>query len=157
MSKVKMIPVKELIQILWDFKAQSGAAIMAGLTQSTEPRMNKTGNPFYGKVKKISTLTVLLNTDYAKSVVKQLEREGKEATEYQKGKNTMPLTFGENNRFIGVYEKPEGFEYVLQYRPFDNSHPESTYLFEGKTIEKAEIEPWLCKTYGAKNQRNFYP
>jgi len=152
MSKVKMIPVKELIEILWDFKAQPGAAIIAGLTQSTEPKMHKTGNPYYGKIKKISTLTVLLNTDYEKAVVKQLEREGKEAEEYKKGKNTMPLIFGENNRFIGVYEKETGFEYVLQYRPFDNSKPVTSYLFDGKTIDKKEIEQWLPKTYEASNQ-----
>jgi len=147
-----MIPVKEMIEILWNFKTQPGAAIMAGLTQLTEPKMNKTGNPYFGKVTKLSTLTILLNTDYETGVVKQLAREGKEATEYKKGKNTMPLIFGENNRFIGVYEKATGFEYVLQYRPFDNSNPVTSYLFEGKEIDKIILEPWLPKTYAATNQ-----
>jgi hypothetical protein len=152
MSKVKMIPVSQLVEILWNFKVQPGAAIMAGVTQMTEPKMNKKGNPYYGKIVKVSTLTVLLNTDYEKGVLNQLEREGKEATEYQKGKNTMPLIFGDNNRFIGVYENENGAEYVLQYRPFDNSHPVTTYLFEGQEIDKKEIEPWLPKSTGAQNQ-----
>jgi hypothetical protein len=151
MSKVKMITVKELVAILWDFKTQPGAAIMAGITQLTDPRMRKTNNPYLGAMK-LSTLTILLNTDYETGVVKQLAREGKEATEYQKGKNTMPLIFGENNRFIGVYEKESGFEYVLQYRPFDNSKPVTSYLFEGKPIEKSLLEPFLPKTYQAENQ-----
>lgn len=152
MSKVKTISISKLAEILLAFKAQPGAAIMAGVTQKTEPKMNKTGNPYYGRITKVTTLTVLLNTDYEKAVVKQLEREGKEATEYKKGKNTMPLIFGENNRFIGVYEKPEGNEFVLQYRPFDNSKPETTYLCDGVEIDKKEIEQWLPKTYAAENQ-----
>src|SRR6185369_2312798 len=99
--------------------------------QYTSAKLKKTGNP-YPDTMKLSRLSILLNTEYETGVVNQLAREGKSADEYEKGKNTMPMVFGENNHFIGMYKG----EYVLQYRPFDNSHPKTIYFCNGVEIAK---------------------
>lgn len=45
----------------------------------TEPKMNKTGNELFGRVKKVSGWGFDTNADYSRKVNLQLEREGKEA------------------------------------------------------------------------------
>jgi len=77
-----------------------------------------------------------------------LVREGKDVAEYQKGENTMPLIFSENNQFIGIFKG----EFVLQYRPNDNVKPRTKYVDNGKIIDKAKIEEFLPKVSEAENQ-----
>ena len=144
---MKKVTVKELAQILLEMKTQKGAAIIANVLQYTSAKLKKTGNP-YPETMKLSNLSILLNTEYETGVVNQLKREDKDESEYKKGKNTMPLVYGENNRFIGMFNG----EFVLQYRPFDNSRPRTKYVFNGKVIDKSKIEQYLPATYSAKNQ-----
>lgn len=141
------VTVKQLAQILLEKKTQKGAAIIANILQYTSAKLKKTGNP-YPDTMKLSQLSILLNTEYETGVVNQLAREGKDASEYEKGKNTMPMVFGENNRFIGMYKG----EYVLQYRPFDKSYPKTTYFHDGKEIAKELIAQFLPASGSAKNQ-----
>jgi hypothetical protein len=147
MSKAIKVTVSQLAEILYAKKFQKGAAVFAYWAIFTEPRMNKTGNPYLG-AKKLSEFSILLNTDYEKGVTNQLAREGKEATDYKKGRNTMPLTFGENNTFIGDFEGNP----VVQYRPYDNSHPKVKYFFEGQEIDKSKLEPFMPPKSPARNQ-----
>ena len=144
---MKKVTQKELAEILLAKKAQKGAAIFASILQYTSARLKKTGNP-YADTMKLTQLSIILNSEYETGVVKQLAKEDKEASEYKKGENTMPLTFGENNRFIGTFKD----NYVLQYRPFDNSHPKTKYVLNGKIIGKDKIQDFLPTTYKATNQ-----
>jgi hypothetical protein len=144
---MKKVTVKELAQILLEKKTQKGAAIFAHIVQYTDPKLKKTNNPYIGTMKE-SELSILLNTEYETGVLNQLKREEKEPTEYVKGKNTMPLVFGENNRFIGFFNG----EPVLQYRPFDNSKPKVKYFFNGNEINKLTIAPFLPASSHATNQ-----
>jgi hypothetical protein len=144
---MKKVTTSELAEILMEKSFVKGAAVFANVLQSTDPKLKKTGNPFTN-VRKISQLTILLNTEYEKGVLNQLAREEKDATEYEKGRNTMPLQFGENNRFIGYFNgKP-----VLQYRPFDNSHPKTIYTHNGVEIDKEKIAAFLPAKSAAQNQ-----
>lgn len=62
----------ELVRMLSDNK---GANIVTVVTK-TEPKMRKTGNPFVGKVFKVSRVNGMIGWNYANSVNNQREREG---------------------------------------------------------------------------------
>ena len=151
---MKRVTEKELAQILFDAKIVKGMPMFASILQSTEPkclvksRTNKEiKNPF-ASILKVSKLSILLNSDYETAVVNQLEREGKEETEYKKGANTMPLTFGENNQFIGLFNG----NFVLQYRPNDNVRPRTKFLANGIITDKSKLVDFLPAENHAENQ-----
>ena len=144
---MKKLTEKELAQILFNVETKKGVPMMASILQFTSAKLKKTKNP-YPDCMKLSKVGVLLNSDYERAVTRQLEKEGKEATEYTKGENTMPLTFGENNQFIGLFKG----EFVLQYRPNDNVKPRTKYVNDGKIIDKAKIEEFLPKVSENKSQ-----
>lgn len=152
-NKMKNVTEKELAQILFATQTKKGMPLFASVLQVTEPkctvkhRETKEKNPF-AKIQKVSKVGIILNSDYEKAVTNQLAREDKEATEYKKGENTMPLVFGENNIFIGLYNG----EFVLQYRPNDNVMPRSKYLADGKLTAKKELEGYLPTQSKATNQ-----
>lgn len=137
---MKKVTLKELAQKLLETKTIKGSPLMASVLQFTSAKLKKTKNP-YPECMKLSKVGILLNSDYERAVTRQLEKEGKEATEYQKGENTMPLVFGENNQFIGMFKG----EFVLQYRPNDNVKPRTKYVNDGKIIDKAKIQEFLPK------------
>ncbi len=150
---MKKVTEKELAQILLESKIVKGMPLFASVLQVTEPKVTKkhretkVANP-YATIQKVSKVSILLNSDYEKAVTNQLDREGKEATDYKKGENTMPLVFGENNQFIGMYKG----EFVLQYRPNDNVTPKSKYLADGKLTPKSALEGYLPTQSHATNQ-----
>lgn len=150
---MKFVTINQLADVLFAKSFQKGAAVIASVIQYTDAKAKKTNNPF-GVIMKLTTLTVLLNTDYEKGVLNQLKREDKDESEYEKGVNTMPLTFGTNNRFIGLYDRnKDGIMHpVLQYRPFDNSHPKSEYFANNLPIEKEKIAYLLPSKSKAVNQ-----
>lgn len=151
---MKHVTLKELAQILFDTKIVKGMPMFATLLQATKPklavksRINKDIKNTFGEVTKLSKVGVLLNSDYVKAVTNQLAKENKEATEYKKGVNTMPLTFGENNQFIGLFEG----EFVLVYRPNDNVKPRTKFVAHSKIIDKAKLVDFLPLEKHAENQ-----
>jgi hypothetical protein len=151
---MKHVTVNQLADILLSFETVKGMSIFAGVTQLTDiSNMRKTNNPYVG-AKKLSVMQVMLNTDYEKGVVNQLAREGKEASEYKKGANTMPLIFGENNQFIGMFEsaKTGKYEFVLQYRPKTDATPKVSYLLNGQELDYKLISPFIPERKKAENQ-----
>lgn len=148
MQNIKKITTAQLTQLLLDRHTPAKIAVFASIKIDTDARLKKTGNP-YPNVRKQSEMTVMLNTEYVSGVHNQLKREDKPLESYRAGDNTMPLTFGENNHIVGFFEgKP-----VLQFRPFDNSHPVVTYVTgEGFPVAKADIEPFLPSKSKAVNQ-----
>lgn len=151
---MKYVTVKELAQILFDFKVIKGMPLFASVLQFTtanlvkKSRTNKDEKNPYPDTMKLSKVSILLNSDYVTAVENQLEKENKDESEYKKGKNTMPITFGQNNQFIGLFNG----EFVLQYRPNDNIKPHVKYVNEGKVIDKKKIEQYLPKVSHAQNQ-----
>ena len=154
MNKKKVnVTLKELAQILFATHMVQGSPMFASIIQATLPKCTKksridgTLNP-YNNITKISKVGIILNGEYETAVVNQLAREGKEASEYQKGQNTMPLTFGTNNTFIGLFNG----DFVLQYRTNDNVRPQSVYLADGKLTDKAKLTQYLPVENKATNQ-----
>ena len=151
---MKHVTEKELAQILFDTQITKGMPTFASVLQQTSPkclvksRTDKTIKNPYQSILKQSKVSILLNSEYEKAVTNQLAREGKEATEYQKGENTMPITFGENNQFIGIYNG----EFVLQYRPNDNVLPKTKFLANGKLTDKSKLVDFLPVENHATNQ-----
>jgi hypothetical protein len=148
MKKAIHVTEKELAAELMKIQTVKGMPMFASVIQLTNARAKKTGNP-YSQINKLSKVSVILNTDYVKAVTNQLAREDKEATEYTQGKNTNPLTFGENNQFIGVNNKGE---FVLQYRPNDNVKTQTFYFADGKRVEKSAIAEYLPTVSKPTNQ-----
>ena len=135
---MKQVTTAQLVEILKNRVEVRGKGIFAQVKQITDARARKTNNPF-NNISKVTELNVILNTEYARGVELQLEREGKDADTYVAGKNSMPLEFGPNNIFLGEFKG----EPVLQYRPYDNSHPTVQYLADGRPVHKSVVEPWL--------------
>lgn len=150
---MKKVTLKELAQILLETKIVKGMPVFASVLQATEPkalkksRTTKEVNPFE-QILKISKVGILLNSEYEKAVINQLKREEKSEEEYKKGENTMPLVFGENNQFIGIYNG----EFVLQYRPNDNVKPKTKFLANGKFTDKNKLVDFLPTENKATNQ-----
>ena len=150
---MKKVTLKELAQILLETKIVKGMPVFASVLQATEPkalkksRTTKEPNPFE-QILKISKVSILLNSEYEKAVINQLKREEKSEEEYKKGENTMPLVFGENNQFIGIYKG----EFVLQYRPNDNVKPKSKFIANGKITDKNKLVDFLPTESHATNQ-----
>lgn len=151
---MKKVTVKELAQILFETKINKGMPMFASVLQATEPkctvksRTNKDIKNPYQTIVKLSKVSILLNSDYEKAVTNQLVKENKDVTDYEKGVNTMPLTFGENNQFIGLFNG----EFVLQYRPNDNVYPTSKFIADGKLTDKTKLVDFLPKESHATNQ-----
>lgn len=151
---MKNVTEKELAAILMQVETAKGMPMFASVLQLTTPkclvksRTNKEIKNPYNSIQKLSKVSILLNSDYEKAVTNQLARENKEASEYQKGENTMPIEFGENNQFIGLFKG----EFVLQYRPNDNSKPETTYLADGVRTDKKLLADFLPLENHATNQ-----
>lgn len=152
---MKKVTLKELTQILLETQISKGMPVFANVLQVTIPKTNKKSradkspNP-YTTIQKVSKVSILLNSEYEKAVTNQLAKEGKEATEYMKGENTMPLKFGEKNNFIGLNEKND--EYALQYRPNDNVKPRTKYLADNKITDKSKLADFLSPDGKATNQ-----
>jgi hypothetical protein len=150
---MKKVTLKELAQILLEVRMVKGMNMFASVLQVTEPkclkksRVTKEINPFESIVK-VSKVSILLNAEYEKAVTNQLLRENKETTEYQKGENTMPLVFGENNQFIGMFKG----EFVLQYRPNDNVKAKTKFVANGKITDKNKLVDFLPTENKATNQ-----
>ena len=153
---MKNVTEKELAQILFDAKITKGMPTFARVLQQTQPKClvksrtnNDIKNP-YQSILKQSRVSILLNSEYEKAVTNQLAKEGKQATDYIKGENTMPITFGENNRFIGICIF--NGEFVLQYRPNDNVFPQTKYFADGVETEKSKLVDFLPTENKATNQ-----
>lgn len=154
-GKVTRVTRKELAVELAKMQLAKGMAIFASLEQLTEPKMlaksraDKTPNTF-GKVTKLSIISVILNADYKKQVTNQLKREDKETTEYQRGKAAMQIEYGENNRFIGKNVANERL--VIMYRPNNEIKPTSKFFVDDIETDKAKLIDYLPLSAPATNQ-----
>ena len=131
--KTLNVTTKELTAVLLNTPNSIGS--FAQILQFTEPKTLKkdrdTKEAFSSTIKKLTSLTVLLNT------------------EYEKGINTMPIDFENSlNEFCGFFKN----EPVIQYRPFDNSKAKVKYFLESKLIEKSKLPNVLPTENKATNQ-----
>ena len=117
------------------------------VTMETTVRMNKTGNPYFERVKKLSTSNYLLGSEYGKRVIKNEEKEGIETDfilEEMKGKKHI-------SKCVCVDTKTEETFYVMLER-FDEIKPKVEYICDGNSIEKTLFEDYMTKVYESKKQ-----
>ena len=151
MHRVKKQTITLNIKIMENFKSVAefcgniargtfGISVIA----LTEPKMNKRGNPFYGRVHKASCLNnVALGYDYENVVNAKLERKGLVAdfkAEKPKGKNWDMFPF------LLQSDKDSSVKY-LRCTMRKNTTSKSVYLLDGKVVSDnnvlAEIKSWI--------------
>jgi hypothetical protein len=129
---MKTITKQELVTLV---NSATGATFVSADITS-EPKMRKTDNPFVGAIK-VVTLSGQINFDYANAVNNQLEREG----------NETAGTFKSQARAWGVREDnwiTHKGQYYLTIKVQNSSEP--IFLFEGKEIDKAQLEPFMSES-----------
>lgn len=126
---MKTITKKDLIALLDDIKGATFATIVT----DTDARLKKTGNPFRGPVRKVSTVNVTLGFQYESSVNRQRAREDAEpdfkAEPRQWGKRVTPILVMHKGR-IYLETKVER----SQARYVDAA---------GWTLDNTEVRPFL--------------
>lgn len=151
-TNVEEVTTQELINVLMGI-GNDGNPIpsqFVNVVMETEPSMNKTGNPFFGRVKKLSSRNYKLLVNYQKRVRKNEEKEGLEpdfVTEKPKGKHHVtPLVL--------MDDKTESVHYLnLEY--FPEIKPKVSYSFDNLPMVEGDIElmkTYLTKKYESKKQ-----
>lgn len=147
--KTTTINTTELKNILLKL---NGTPFISFITD-TEVRMNKTNNPYHGRVKKQKFTVVQSGFDYERSVNNRLKKEGKE-DDFSSVPNWMKLV-DENNLFL-VTDKKTETKFYFRYQYVSNKPLETTYFLDGKKVEKDTIlpliKPFLPKSNNYSNQ-----
>ena len=120
-----------------------------GVEMTTDVKMNKTGNPYYGRLSKRVKATMSFNYDYETAVNNRLIREGKEGN-FDASK--LPWgTWSVRNKFI----THKGELYVRLYE-IPTNVPQVVYLLDGveiSEIEMVKVRPYLpTKKASAKQE-----
>jgi hypothetical protein len=116
------------------------------LTTETKVQMNKTGNPYFDRVTKISTGNFLTGNDYGQRV----------HTNRRKEENFEVFEVKENNvgthvsKCILFNEKRN--RYYLFVERFDEIKPKVEYVMDGNPIDKMLFEDYMKKSYSPTNQ-----
>lgn len=137
------ITKNELIEIL----NQIDKSTFINLTTLTDVRMNKTNNPYFGRVKKLSNCNYLIGNDYEKRVKNNEKKEGLEGdfvAEEMKGKRHI-------SKCVCIDTKTEQTHYLMVER-FDEIKPTVSYICEGNPIEKQLFEGYMTKVYESQKQ-----
>jgi hypothetical protein len=129
--------------------ANKGTTAIAFEAETT-PRMRKTNNPYFGKVKKVAHVGGLIGTNYENSVNNQLNREGKDANFTAK-----PRKWGvrdSEHRFI-IHHKGEVY---LSVKPQQTNAKTRFFNTEtGEEIAKETLKPWLQESSKPATQDNL--
>ena len=134
---------QELITLLNEVKGST----FVNLVTETTVRMNKTGNPYFGKVIKRSSSNYLMGNDYEKRVQSNEKKEGLEPdfeVEEMTGKRHI-------SKVVCIDTKTESIHYLMVER-FDEIKPTVEYKFEGNPIEKQLFESYMVKVSESKKQ-----
>lgn len=126
-------------QELYNAIASIKGVTFASVVTLTDPDMNKTNNPFYGKVKKYSRASILIgNWSYENSVKKQATREGLDADDIE----IQPRKWGNRIQGTSIVEHKGNFYLEAKIEKYIDVH----YVDEnGVTIDKELLKPFLRK------------
>lgn len=104
---------------------------------ATEPRMNKTGNPFIDRVKKVSVYkNAMLGCSYENVVNARRENEGKSAdfdAQAPKGKTIFNKFFYQSIKELSTF-----YLKIIFYK--SQTRVESSYLVDGRPATDQEIQ-----------------
>lgn len=139
----KLVTVSQLKDVLMGINKGQ----FVHLWTETEVRMNKTGNPFYGQVSKISSRSYLTGCDYEKRVNSNMEKEGLVSdfvSEKPSGKTHI-------SPCVLVSDK-DNSKFYLMVEHFNEVPPVVEYRYNGGTIEKSMFKDWMVKVSESKKQ-----
>ena len=136
------VTVSQLVSIL----VSVSSSTFVNLFIETEPRMNKRGNPFFGRVKKITSGNYLIGCDYEQRVQNNEQREGIEPT-FEASENKVGYHIGK----CVLHNDNTGKDYLF-YERFDETPPQVQFTCDGDVIEKQLFEDYLVKSSGYSNQ-----
>ena len=123
----------------------------ANITALTNAEMNKRHNPFYGRVQKLTSMTIQLNYSYENAVNRHLSNNGLEENFV-----ADKLTWGEwliPNKIIAH----KGEMYLRTYVP-RNAKPIVIYLLDGRKATDEEInafKSFLKQSTNSKKQSKY--
>ena len=110
--------------------------------------MNKTNNPFFGQVRKISNCNYLIGNDYESRVNSNEEKEGLEGDFV----SLKPSGKSHVSKCVLVDDKT-GLTHYLMVERFDEIQPKVTYIQDGiGEILKEQFENFLVKTSDTSRQ-----
>jgi hypothetical protein len=118
------------------------------VTMLTDVRMNKTNNPFFGRVKKLSSCNYLTGVNYEGRVKTNMEKEGLNPDSFQVEK---PSGKSHVSPCVLVDDKTGGTFYLMVER-FDEIQPKVEFLMDGDVIGKELFESYMVKVSESKKQ-----
>jgi len=116
------------------------------ITKVIQGDMNKTGNPFYGKIEKIQKGNYLIGNTHEDRIGGNETKEGLENTF-----ESSPNKIGKHISKCVLYNEKLD-RYYLQYEYFKGNTTKIEYRFEGDTIEKTLFESYLKQKSEPTNQ-----
>ncbi len=110
-------------------------------------RMNKTGNPYFGKVTKVSSCNYLLGNGYIDRMGTGYEKSGLDISTFDLESNKV----GKHVSKVVLYNEKLKTHYI-QVERFDEIKPKNTFYFEGQEIDPKVLSPWIIKPSQSKKQ-----
>lgn len=142
-KEVIKVNVLELVEILKTVEKST----FINLTTETEVRMNKTGNPYFGRIKKQSTCNYLIGNDYETRVQSNEQKEGLVGDfESQKPSGKTHVS-----KCVLVSDKDPNIFYVMVER-FDEIQPKNEFFMDGNQVDKMIFNDYLVKVSENKKQ-----
>jgi hypothetical protein len=142
-EKIRMnVTSDELLSIL--MTQEKGT--FAFLCMETKPKMNKTNNPYFDRVTKITKGNILLGCDYKTRVGNETENPDFQPEENKVGEKVTKC-IRHNEKYNRFY---------LDYEWFEEVKPKSEYRYNGDPIEKQLFESFMGtytpNKYGVNHQ-----
>ena len=139
--------------------AERKGATAVQVVTTTQPKMRKTNNPFYGRVRRIAARSGMLNANYENAVNHQRAREDHpEAGEFNA--NALWNGKGEHVSPSIVRHTVNGEEYLVFYptRTTEDGKPianQDLWLLDGNPVDGEtleQIKSFLCESGKSKRQ-----
>ena len=124
-------PILETLETI-----DGGRSTFATLVLETTPKMRKTNNPFYGRVKKVQVVNVRLNTNYENAVNNQRQREG-EQRNFTAAGNWHEKLADKDNGCISC-KKSDHSALYLNY--IEEKKLQTVYLLDGLPATEKELQ-----------------
>lgn len=146
LTQVESISEGQLVALLSELRGSK----FIGLTVDTDARLLKTNNP-YGKVNKISRVSVCVNFHYDAGVLRRLEAEGKSPEDFKRGESWHEPVLTEDGKLTPFCSHKKTGELYLRVQLLQRG--ETKYFTQqGEELTEGDVEPWLPKDNGYANQ-----
>ena len=130
--------------------AMRGATFVTVVT-NTEPRMRKTNNPFYGKLRKVARYNGQVNFQYDGAVERQLVKEGKSLDEFRRGESWhVPVIRDDGTLTPFCQHKGNGSRY-LRFRLL-NVIDSRFEMSDGTPVDESKVKEFLQTGNNYANQ-----